>query len=129
MVYSAVLSHGTSLSAAELSRMVPEVSSDAIRQMMKRMADERKLRLAAVQRAIHVDRIPVELARREDSLSAVSSALTLLTNVLMAWNTTHMQHALEALQTSGIEPRPDQLRRIAPTYLEGINLRGNFIFP
>jgi hypothetical protein len=83
----------------------------------------------AVQRAIHVGRIPVELARREDSLSAVSSALTLLANVLMAWNTTHMQHALEALQASAIEPRPDQLRRIAPTYLEGINLRGNFIFP
>lgn len=47
MVYSAVLVHGTSLSAAALFRMVSEVSSDAIRQMMKRLADERKLRLAA----------------------------------------------------------------------------------
>jgi hypothetical protein len=33
--------------AAELSRMVPEVGRDAIRQMMNRLADERKLRLAA----------------------------------------------------------------------------------
>ncbi|WP_162071090.1 Tn3 family transposase [Burkholderia sp. THE68] len=83
-----------------------------------------------VQRAIHVGRIPVELARREDSLSAVSSALTLLANILMAWNTTHMQHALEALQASGGEsPGAEQLRRIAPTHLEGINLRGTFIFP
>lgn len=83
-----------------------------------------------VQRAIHVGRIPVELARREDSLSAVSSALTLLANILMAWNTTHMQHALEAPQASGGEsPGAEQLRRIAPTHLEGINLRGTFIFP
>ncbi|SAL05804.1 transposase Tn3 [Caballeronia calidae] len=84
----------------------------------------------AVQRAIHVARIPVELARREESLSAVSSALTLLSNILMAWNTTHMQHALEALQASGDKSLgAEQLRRIAPTHLEGINLRGTFIFP
>lgn len=30
-----------------------------------------------VQRAIHIGKIPVELARRQESLSAVSSALTL----------------------------------------------------
>jgi TnpA family transposase len=83
----------------------------------------------AVQRSIRVDRIPVELARREDSLSAVPSALALLANVLMAWNTKHMQHALESLQACGIKPLPEQLRRIASTYLEGINLRGSFIFP
>lgn len=79
-----------------------------------------------VQRAIHVGRIPVEL----DSLSAVSSVLTLLANILMAWNPTHMQHALDVLQASGVEsPGAEQLRRIAPTHLEGINLRGTFIFP
>ncbi|MGF6734723.1 hypothetical protein OKW50_006895 [Paraburkholderia youngii] len=33
-VYSAVLAHGTSLSATDISRMVPEVSPAAIRQMM-----------------------------------------------------------------------------------------------
>ena len=32
MVYAAVLAHGTSMSAAELSRMIPEVPSEAIRQ-------------------------------------------------------------------------------------------------
>jgi hypothetical protein len=81
-----------------------------------------------VERAIHVGRIPVELARREDSLSAVSSVLTLLANILMAWNP-HMQHALDVLQASGGEsPGAEQLRRIAPTHLEGINLRGTFIF-
>ncbi len=47
MMYSAVLAHGTSLSAAEISRMVPEISPVAIRQMMRRLEDERMLRLAA----------------------------------------------------------------------------------
>jgi len=47
LVYAAVLAHGTSLSAADISRMVPELSPAAIRQMMNRIADERKLRQAA----------------------------------------------------------------------------------
>ncbi len=38
-----------------------------------------------VQRAIHQGKIPVELARHDASLAAVSSALTLLANALMAW--------------------------------------------
>nr|WP_258397439.1 Tn3 family transposase [Paraburkholderia unamae] len=47
MVYSAVLAHGTSLSASDISRMVPEISPTAIRQMMNRLEDERVLRLSA----------------------------------------------------------------------------------
>lgn len=83
-----------------------------------------------VQRAIHIGKIPVELARRQESLSAVSSALTLLSNILMAWNTTHMQRALEEIQAAtGVPLDAGQLRRIAPTHLEGINLRGTFNFP
>lgn len=83
-----------------------------------------------VQRAIHIGKIPVELARRQESLSAVSSALTLLSNILMAWNTTHMQRALEEIQAATGKPlESEQLRRIAPTHMEGINLRGTFNFP
>jgi len=40
-----------------------------------------------VQRAIHQGKIAIELARQPHSLLAVSSALTLLTNAVMAWNT------------------------------------------
>lgn len=83
-----------------------------------------------VQRAIHISRIPAELARRRESLAAVSSAWTLLSNILMAWNTTHMQRALEDVEASrGQSISTDQLRRIAPTHIEGINLRGTFNFP
>jgi hypothetical protein len=55
------------------------------------------------------------------------------TNALMAWNTQHMQRAveaIEAIEAIGGEPlRPGDLGRIAPTNLEGINLRGTFEFP
>ena len=47
MVYAAVLAHGTSMSAAELSRMIPEVPTEAIRRNMKRLCDERLLRQAS----------------------------------------------------------------------------------
>ncbi len=61
---------------------------------------------------------------------AVSSSLSLLTNSVLAWNTMHMQRAVERIETLGQTPvLPEYLRRIAPTYLEGINLRGTFEFP
>ncbi|MFJ3319037.1 Tn3 family transposase [Herbaspirillum huttiense] len=84
----------------------------------------------AVQRAVHTGKIPTELAKRPESLAAVSSSLSLLTNALMAWNTQHMQHAVERIEAVGGESLPpEDLRRIAPTNLEGINLRGTFEFP
>jgi TnpA family transposase len=80
----------------------------------------------AVQRAIHYGKIPVELTRHDVSLAAVSSALT----AVMAWNTLHMQRALDAIEAIGGEAmRAEDLRQIAPTHLEGINLRGTFEFP
>lgn len=83
-----------------------------------------------VQRAIHQGKIPLELARSPHALVAVSSALTLLTNALMAWNTLHMQRALEAIEQQGkAVDFAALLRHIAPTGLEGINLRGTFDFP
>jgi TnpA family transposase len=83
-----------------------------------------------VQRAIHIGKIPLELARHHDSLSAVSSALALLTNAVMAWNTIHMQRAVDQIESmSGEAVQAADLRRIAPTHLEGINLRGTFDFP
>lgn len=84
----------------------------------------------AVQRAVHTGKIPTELAKRPESLAAVSSSLSLLTNALMAWNTQHMQRAVERIEAVGGEKlSPEDLRRIAPTNLEGINLRGTFEFP
>lgn len=51
--------------------------------------------------------------------------MTLLSNAVMAWNTLHMQRALDAIEAIGGEA----MRQIAPAHLEGINLRGTFDFP
>lgn len=47
----------------------------------------------------------------------------------MAWNAGHMQTAWEAIRDAGGEPVTGDLRRIAPTNIEGVNLRGTFDFP
>ncbi|WP_232442577.1 Tn3 family transposase, partial [Burkholderia ubonensis] len=75
--------------------------------------------------------VVVRPAKVVDALHmAVSSALSLLTNTVLAWNTTHMQRAVDRIEALGQTPvLPEYLRRIAPTYLEGINLRGTFDFP
>lgn len=60
----------------------------------------------------------------------MSSSLALLTNAVMAWNTMHMQRAVDQIGAmSGDALQAAALRRIAPTHLEGINLRGTFDFP
>ena len=82
-----------------------------------------------LQRAIHDGQIPNELAKRDASLAAVSSALSLMSNLVMAWNAEHMQAALERMQASGANPSSDDLRRIAPTNIDGVNLRGTYDFP
>jgi hypothetical protein len=84
----------------------------------------------AVRRAVHTGKIPTELAKRPESLATVSSSLSLLTNALMAGNTQRMQRAVErSVAVGGELLSPEDLRRIAPTNLEGINLRGTFEFP
>jgi predicted component of viral defense system (DUF524 family) len=47
----------------------------------------------------------------------------------MAWNAGHMQLAWRRIVEAGASPLPEDLRRVAPTNIEGINLRGTFDFP
>lgn len=75
-----------------------------------------KLRVALRNGSVH-------LAKREESLAGVSSALSLLCNIVMAWNAEGMQAALNRIRADG-----QDLRRIAPTNVEGINLRGTLDF-
>ncbi len=82
-----------------------------------------------LQRAIHAGKVPAQLSKRHESLAAVSSALSLLSNAVMAWNASHMQTALERIRQAGGTPLPVDMRRVAPTDIQGINLRGTFDFP
>src|ERR1700737_1372440 len=43
MVYAGILAHGTSLTAAECGRMIPQLSATSIRQAMRWAGDERRL--------------------------------------------------------------------------------------
>ena len=63
-------------------------------------------------------------------MRAVTEALSLLANILMAWNTTQMQQVLDhwAQRRGGAVP-PELIDRIVPTRTEGNNLRGVFRFP
>jgi hypothetical protein len=59
----------------------------------------------------------------------VADALSLLANIVMAWNTAQMQAVLDRWANRRQIVPPELTGRIAPTRLEGINLRGVFRFP
>ena len=76
-----------------------------------------------LQRAIHNGPIRARHGRSREELTAISGALTLLTNVVMAWNTSQMQRVVDA---RGDSLAPSTLARIAPIAFGHINMRGVF---
>ena len=62
-------------------------------------------------------------------MQAVADALSLLANIVMAWNTAQMQAVLDRWANRRQVVPPELIGRVAPTRLEGINLRGVFRFP
>ena len=66
----------------------------------------------------------------EQALQAVADALSLLANIVMAWNTAKMQAIFDrwARRRNGAIP-PESIARCAPTRTEGLNMRGIFRFP
>ncbi len=83
----------------------------------------------ALKRAIYSGRVAPMQARRNDEMQAVADALSLLANIIMAWNTSQMQAALDHWPRRRQVVPSELIGRIAPTRLEGINLRGVFRFP
>jgi hypothetical protein len=83
----------------------------------------------ALKRAIYTKRIPPAQAKRSEEMQAVADALNLLANLVMAWNTTQMQHVLQGWANRRQPIAPELIGKIAPTRIEGINLRGVFRFP
>jgi TnpA family transposase len=83
----------------------------------------------ALKRAIYTGRISPAQAKRPDEMQAVADALSLLANIVMAWNTAQMQAVLDRSSSRRKAIPPELMGRIAPTRLEGINLRGVFRFP
>jgi hypothetical protein len=75
-------------------------------------------------------RIAGHQAKQSEEMQAIADALSLLANIVMAWNTAQMQQLLDhwAQRRGGVVP-PELIGRIAPTRTKGINLRGVFRFP
>ena len=83
----------------------------------------------ALKRAIYTGRVGPAQARRADEMQAVADALSLLANIVMAWNTAQIQVVLDRWANRRQVAPPELVGRVAPTRLEGINLRGVFRFP
>ncbi len=83
----------------------------------------------ALKRAIYTGRVSPAQAKRPEEMQAVADALSLLANIVMAWNTAQMQAVLNRWANRRQVIPPELIGRIAPTRLEGINLRGVFRFP
>ena len=90
----------------------------------------------ALKRAIYIGRVAGYQAKRKDEMQAVADALSLLANIVMAWNTAQMQAVIDRwnnrrrVARGQLQRIPNELiGRIAPTRIEGINLRGVLRFP
>lgn len=79
----------------------------------------------SLQRAIHNGMITAKHGRTTEQLGAISGALTLLANIVMAWNT----HRIQAVIDLAPNDHPDDvLSRLAPIGHKHINMRGILTF-
>lgn len=80
-----------------------------------------------LQRAIFAGRIEAKHGRSLREVAAISGALTLLTNIVMAWNTAAME---EVVDREGNDRFPiEHLAHIAPVAFRHINMHGKLHFP
>ncbi|TDG02544.1 Tn3 family transposase [Paraburkholderia guartelaensis] len=82
-----------------------------------------------LQRAIYTGKVAPERGRRRDEMIAISGSLTLLTNVVIAWNTQRMQATLDGWRSKGQGIGDDWLRRLGPAHFAHVNFRGVMSFP
>ena len=81
-----------------------------------------------LQRAVHQGRIGTQRGRRRDELWAISGAHTLLTNVIIAWNTMKMQQVLDDWKARRQPIDDNWVRRMGPVHFSHINFRGTIAF-
>lgn len=84
----------------------------------------------ALKRSIYTGRVSKHQAQHDDDMQAVADALSLLANIVMAWNTAQMQTVVDHWRQRPRSKIPVELiGNLAPTRIEGLNLRGVFNFP
>ncbi|MGU2419716.1 Tn3 family transposase [Burkholderia cenocepacia] len=82
-----------------------------------------------LQRAIYTGKVAPERGRRRDEMIAISGSLTLLTNLVIAWNTQRMQISVDGWRSKGQQVDDDWLRRMGPAHFAHVNFRGTLSFP
>lgn len=81
-----------------------------------------------LQRAVYFGKVSPERGRRRDEMIAISGAHTLLTNLVLAWNTHRMQESVERWRRSGRKIEDAWLARMGPAHFAHVNFRGTFKF-
>ena len=81
-----------------------------------------------LQRAVHFGRIGTQRGRRSDELVAISGSHTLLTNIVIAWNTMKMQEVADQWRARKHPIEDDWLRHMGPVHFGHINFRGVISF-
>ncbi|KVE10667.1 transposase [Burkholderia vietnamiensis] len=82
-----------------------------------------------LQRTIFTGRLAAERGRRRDEMGAISGSLTLLTNLVIAWNTQRMQATVDDWRRKGRQVDDEWLRRMGPAHFAHVNFRGTLSFP
>ncbi|AYQ43550.1 Tn3 family transposase [Burkholderia lata] len=82
-----------------------------------------------LQRAIYTGRVASERGRRRDEMVAISGSLTLLTNLVIAWNTQRMQATVDGWRRKGRQVDDEWVRRMGPAHFAHVNFRGTLSFP
>ncbi|MGI9284278.1 MAG: Tn3 family transposase [Pseudomonadales bacterium] len=86
--------------------------------------------LHTLQMALHFGSLGAARGRRHEELVAISGSLTLLTNLVLAWNTHHTQRILrQGDRRDGQYVAPAMLRHTPPVSSGHINMRGQLHFP
>ena len=101
---------------------------DAFRNELRRVLNRGEA-VNALKRAIYTGRVSPAQAKCAEEMQAVADALSLLANIIMAWNTTQMQAVLDRWANRRQVIPAELTGKIAPTRLQGINLRSLFRFP
>src|SRR3546814_694520 len=87
---------------------------DAFRNELRRVLNRGEA-VNALKRAIYTGRISPAQAKRVDEMQAVADALSLMANIVMAWNTSQMQAVLDRWSNRRQVIPPELIGKIAPT--------------
>jgi hypothetical protein len=125
MVYAGILAHGTSMSAAETARMMPQLSAASVRQAMRWAGDERRLADASAAVLAFMRQHPIAATwGRSDLASSDMMSLETRQRVWQARIDPRRQEAFPApstnnltLTTRSFRPRAPMTRRRNPDAL------------